>query len=175
LKRPLILLGVLGFVTGLAFLVARPSREPPAATPYVGVRGASRAKASGLGVAVERSGGPSVPLAPGTPVTAGDRLRFTVRAEHARHLLVRLRDGDAATQTISTLFPAADARASAPVQPGETLPARPVVGPGVGKVVVTAIFADHPFSLDEAGQGDTEAIDLVIEKQVATQVEPAAR
>ncbi|HVZ71104.1 MAG TPA: hypothetical protein VHJ20_01910 [Polyangia bacterium] len=151
---------MLAFITGLAFLVARPSREQAAATPYVGERGASRATASGLGVAFTRAG-QTKPLAPGTPLAAGDRLRFTVRAERSRHLLVRLRDGAGAATTI---FPTDDAGASAPVQPGETLPATPIVGAGAGKVVVTAIFADHPFALD-GDHADTEEVDLVMEKE----------
>jgi hypothetical protein len=165
-NRPLILTGILAAIVGLAFLVARPSAEPPAATPYVGARGASRAKASGLGIALRRAG-ETRPLAPGTPVAGGDVLRFTVRAEHARHLLVRLRDGGGAPTTI---FPAAGARASAPVQPGDVLPVAPVVAAGGGKVIVTAIFADHPFALDEVRAADDRArdeeeIDLVIEKE----------
>jgi hypothetical protein len=164
MRRPLILIGALAFIVGLAFLVARPSREPPAATPYLGERGASRVKASGLGVALVRAGQTKA-LAPGTPLAAGDRLRFTVRAEHARHLLVRLRDGGG---PVTTVFPPDDARASAPVQPGDALPAPPVIAAGPGKVVVTAIFADHPFTLEDAERNaanDVETIDLVMEKE----------
>jgi hypothetical protein len=160
MKRALILIGALLFMGGLAVLVARPSADPPAATPYDGVRGASRAKASGLGISLRR-GAEVRPLAPGTPVREGDTLRFVVRAERPRHLLVRLRDGQAAPTTI---FPATGAD-SAPVKPGEALPAAPTLGPGAGKVVVTAIFADHPFTLDGARGSDTEEIDLVMEKE----------
>jgi hypothetical protein len=159
LKRALILVGALAFVVGLAFLVARPSAEPPAATPYTGVRGASRAKASGLGISIRRGAEVSA-LAPGTPVRPGDTLRFVVRAERPRHLMVRLRDG----QVAATIFPAAG-EASAPVTPGEALPAAPTLGPAPGKIVVTAIFADHPFTLEGARGGDTEEIDLVMEKE----------
>jgi hypothetical protein len=164
MKRPLILIGALAFIVGLAFLVARPSREPAATTPYLGERGASRVKASGLGIALVRAG-ETKPLAPGTPLAAGDRLRLTVRAEHARHLLVRMRDaGGAAT----TVFPADDAGASALVQPGAALPAPPAIAAGAGKVIVTAIFADHPFTLEDARKNaanDVETIDLVLEKE----------
>jgi hypothetical protein len=160
--RPLILVAILAAIVGLAFLVARPSAEPPAATPYVGQRGASRAKASGLAVSVRRDGEVDArPLAPGTLVRPGDVLRFAVRAERPRHLLVRLRDGAAPATTV---FPAAGAAASL-VQPGETLPVTPVLAPGAGKVIVTAVFADHPFSLDAAAAADTEEIDLVIQKE----------
>src|SRR5262245_3532571 len=115
--RTLVLIGVLGAIVGLAFLVARPSKEPPAATPYVGVRGASRAKASGLAFTLWRLGEPPRPLAPGTSVRPGDVLRFTVRAEHPRYLIVRLRDGAGSARTV---FPAAGADAAL-VQPGERL------------------------------------------------------
>jgi hypothetical protein len=161
LKRTLILIGALAFMLGLAFLVARPSREPPAATPYDGIRGASRAKSSGLGISVRR--GPDVSaLAPGTPVHAGDVLHFRARVDRPRHLLVRLRDGAAPAGTI---FPTANASASVLVQPGQDLQIAPVLGPGTGKVIVTAIFADHPFTLDGARGADSEQIDLVMEKE----------
>jgi hypothetical protein len=160
-KRALALVAILAAICGLAFLVARPSAEPPAATPYVGERGASRAKASGLAISLRRGAEVDArPLAPGTPVRAGDTLRFSVRAERPRYLLVRLRDGAGAATTV---FPSGDAAAL--VRPGEVLPVTPVLGPGAGKVVVTAVFADHPFSLDVAGGGDTEVIDLVMEKE----------
>jgi hypothetical protein len=162
-KRTLVLVAILAAIVGLAFLVARPSAEPPAATPYVGTRGASRANASGLAVSIRRAGDVDAqPLAPGTPVHGGELLRFRVRAEHARYLLVRLRDGAGAPGTI---FPPAGATGAAElVQPGEALPVAPVLGPGGGKVVVTAVFADHPFTADARG-GDVEEIDLVMEKE----------
>ncbi len=114
----------------------------------------------GLGVSFQR-GLEVRPLAPGTPVRGRDVLRFSVRAESARYLLVRLRDGVAAPTTI---FPAAPAGAAALVQPGEALPVQPTLAPGAGKVVVTAVFADHPFSLEARG-ADAEEIDLVMEKE----------
>ena len=154
-------MAIIAALFGLALLVARPSAEPPAATPYVGKRGASRANASGLGVSLRRAGEVDVrPLAPGTAVRGGDTLRFTVRAEAARYLLVRLRDGEAAPTTI---FPASGDAAR--VQPGEALPVTPVLAPGAGKVVVTAVFADHPFALEGARAADTEVVDLVMEKE----------
>jgi hypothetical protein len=163
MKRALVLTGALLFVAGLAFLVARPSVEPPAATPYDGVRGASRAKASGLGISFLR-GGELRALAPGTPVREGDVLRFAVRAERPRHLLVLLREGQAPAAPI---FPAPGTgeAASGPVEPGQKLPIAPVLGPGTGKVIVTAIFADHPFPLSEARGEGNEEIDLVMEKE----------
>jgi hypothetical protein len=161
-KRLLILAAILVAIGGLAFLVARPSAEPPAATPYMGLRGASRANASGLSVSVRRAGElDAQPLVPGTRVRAGEVLRFRVRAEHSRYLLVRLREGaDAAT----TIFPSGVPGAAALVQPGETLPVARVLGPGAGKVIVTAVFADHPFTVEARG-ADAEEIDLVMEKE----------
>jgi hypothetical protein len=158
-KRALILMAILVGLGGLAVLVARPSAEPPAATPYVGKRGASRAKASGLAVSLRREGEVRA-LAPGTPVRAGDVIRFAVRADGPRYLVVRLRDGAGAAATI---FPSGDAAAA--VQPGEALPAAPTVGPGAGKVVVTAVFAEHPFVLAGAPPEDAEVIDFVMEKE----------
>jgi hypothetical protein len=129
----------------------------------VGERGASRATASGLAVSLRRDGEVDArPLAPGTPVRAGDVLRFRVRAEHARYLLVRLREGD---RPPTTIFPTPGAPAAALVQPGETLPVAPTLGSAPGKVIVTAVFADHAFSIDAARTGDTEEIDLVMEKE----------
>jgi hypothetical protein len=159
-KRAAILIGVLALMAGLAYLVAHPTADPTVVEPYVGERGASRTKASGLAISFAR-GAEVQALAPGTPLRAGDALRFAVRAERARHLMVRLRDGDAPAETI---FPAG-ASASALVQPGEKLPARHVVTPGAGKVVVTAVFADHPFPLDGARGDDVEEIDRVMEKE----------
>jgi hypothetical protein len=102
------------------------------------------------------------PLAPGTAVHAGEVLRFHVRAEHPRYLLVRWRDGAGAATTI---FPAAGGGEAALVQPGEPLPIAPVLGPGAGMVIVTAIFSDHPFSIDHARGGDLEEMDLVMEEE----------
>jgi hypothetical protein len=161
-KRPLILLAILGSMFGLALLVARPSREPPAATPYVGKRGASRATSSGLGVSLRR-GADVQALAPGTPVRAGDVLRFKVRAESPQYLMVRLRDGAGAPVTI---FPAAAAPMAVRVQPGEQLPVEPVVSAGAGKVVVSAVFADAPFAVEGAPPPDAQVIDFVIEKEL---------
>ncbi|HEV3032520.1 MAG TPA: hypothetical protein VG319_12820 [Polyangia bacterium] len=160
MKRAAILAAILAAIGGLAFLVARPGAAPPAATPYVGQRGASLANSVGLGVSFQR-GLEVRPLAPGTPLRGGDVLRFSVRAESPRYLLVRLRDGAAAPATI---FPSPGAGAAALVRPGEALPVQPTLAPGAGKVVVTAVFADHPFSIEARG-ADAEEIDLVMEKE----------
>ena len=160
MRRPIILLGILGGLWGLAVIVGRANTAPPVVAPYVGKRGASRANASGLGVSLRRDGEVQ-PLAPGTSVRAGDALHFTVRAEAPRYLIVRMRDGAA---DATTIFPAGATQAAL-VQPGEALPAAPALAAGAGKVVVTAVFADHPFSLDGARAADTEVVDLVMEKE----------
>jgi hypothetical protein len=160
-KRALILIGALAFILGLALLVVRPAAAPPAALPYARAKGASLATTSGLALSFRRDGEVRA-LEPGTPLRAGDVLRFKVRAERARQLLVRMRDGDAQATTI---FPAGGVKEAALVQPGEGLPLEPVIAPGAGKVVVTAIFSDHAFSLDGPRASDVEEIDVVTEKQ----------
>jgi hypothetical protein len=159
-KRALIFAGAGAFIVGLAFLVARPSADPPAVTPYAGVRGASRAQASGLAISFRR-GGEVRAMEPGTPLRRGDVLRFKVRAERPRYLLVRLRDGGEVARTV---FPAAGGAGAVQVQPGEALPITVALGPSPGKVVVTAIFADHAFLLSDARGAGTEEIDVVTEK-----------
>ena len=72
--------------------MARPHVPDPATEPYVGVRGASRAKAAGLEVHFKR-GGVEAGVEPATVLHAGDSLRFVVRGERARYVEVRLRDG----------------------------------------------------------------------------------
>ena len=161
MKRALVLIGILAALVGLAFLVARPHVPDPATEPYVGVRGASRAKATGLEVHYDRAGAVDAPLRPATVLQAGDRLRFVMRGERARHVEVRLRDGDAAPATV---FPAGGGETPL-VQPRETLPIRPVLGAGGAKVVVTALFSDRPRPIGAAPDGDTEVVTLAIAKQ----------
>jgi hypothetical protein len=155
-----LLVAILAILGGLAMLVGRANTAGPVVSPYVGQKGASRANRSGLGVSLRRDADVR-PLAPGTPVRAGDALHFTVRAEGPRYLIVRMRDGAAEATTI---FPAGATQAAL-VQPGETLPVSSTMAPGTGKVVVTAVFADHTFTLDGARGDDTEVIDLVMEKE----------
>jgi hypothetical protein len=160
-KRALILIGALAFILGLAMLIVRPSAPPPATQPYARAKGASLVTTSGLALSFRRDGEVHA-LEPGTPLHAGDVLRFKVRAERARQLVVRMRDGDAAATTV---FPAGGAKDAVLVQPGDVLPFEPVIAPGAGKVVVTAIFSDHAFSLDGPRASDVEEIDVVTEKQ----------
>jgi hypothetical protein len=159
-KRALLLVAILGALWGLALIVGRANTAGPVVSPYVGQKGASRAKASGLGVSLRR-GADVRPLEPGTPVRAGDALHFTVRAEGPRYLIVRMRDGAA---DATTIFPAGASQAAL-VQPGEALPVTPTIASGAGKVVVTAVFADHAFALEGARGDDTEVIDFVMEKE----------
>jgi hypothetical protein len=160
MKRAFLLVAILAVLGGLAFIVGRANTDPPVVTPYVGKRGASRGTTSGLGVSLRRDAEVR-PLAPGTPVRAGDALHFTVRAEGPRYLIVRMRDGSA---DATTIFPAGASQAAL-VQPGEALPVTPPITAGAGKVVVTAVFADHAFALDGARGDDTEVIDFVMEKE----------
>jgi len=160
LKRALIFTGIGALLVGLAVLVARPRVPDPASEPYAGVRGASRAKAAGLEVHFRR-GGVEQAVDPRTVLRAGDRLRFVVRGERARHVEVRLRDGDAAPATV---FPSG-AGETAPVQPRETLPVRPTLVAGGAKVIVTALFSDRARPIGAAPDDDTEVVTLAIAKE----------
>ena len=162
MKRALILTAILGGLVGLAFLVARPHVPEPASEPYVGVRGASRAKAAGLGVHFKRGGDTERAVDPRTVLRAGDVLRFVVRGERPRQLEVRMRDGDAAPATI---FPAGDAPRTVEVRPGETLPARPTLAAGGAKLIVTALFSDRPRAVGAPPDDDTEVVTLAIAKE----------
>ena len=160
MKRALVFTGIGALLVGLAFLVARPRVPDPASEPYAGVRGASRAKAAGLEVHFRR-GGVEDAVDPRTVLRAGDSLRFVVRGERARHVEVRLRDGDAAPATV---FPAG-AGETVLVQPRETLPVRPTLAVGGAKVIVTALFSDRARPVGAAADDDTEVVTLAIAKE----------
>jgi hypothetical protein len=162
LKRALILAAILAALVGLAFLVARPHvpdpvREP---SPYLGVRGASRAKAAGLEVHFKR-GGVEAGVDPATVLHEGDSLRFVVRGERARYVEVRLRDGATAPATV---FPA-EVPQTVLVQPRETLPIRSVLGAGGVRVVVTALFSDRARPVGADADPDTEVVTMAIAKE----------
>jgi hypothetical protein len=160
LKRALILTAILAALVGLAFLVARPHVPDPATEPYAGVRGASRAKAAGLEVHFKRDG-VEAGVEPATVLHAGDTLRFVVRGERARHVEVRLRDGDGAAVIV---FPAG-AGETPLVQPREALPIRPVVAAGGARVVVTALFSDRARAVGADADADTEVVTMAIAKE----------
>jgi hypothetical protein len=152
------LIGALGLLVGLAFLVARPKVPDAATNPYVGVRGASRARAAGIVIAYER-GGIVHTVEPGTVLRVGDRLHFTVTGERPRHVELRLRDGDAP----AVIYPAAGTTAL--VAPKQALPFAPDVVAGGGRVVVTALFSDEPRAIGAPPDPETEAITVAIAKE----------
>jgi hypothetical protein len=160
-RRAFILLGAIAFLVGLAFLVARPSVPDPATTPYLGVRGGSRAKAAGLKV-LYRRGATEKPVEPATSLAGGDLLRFVFKGEAPRYLELRVRDGSGPVETV---FPPAGGGAAARVSPGDAVPAIFTVGPGPGRVLVTALFSDGPRPLGAAPDGDTETVSLSLLKE----------
>jgi hypothetical protein len=161
LKRALIFTGIGALLVGLAFLVGRPRVPDRASEPYVGVRGASRAKAAGLELHFNRSG-IEHGVEPATVLRAGDSLRFVVRGERARYVELRLRDGGADPATV---FPAAGVAETALVQPRETLPVRPALGAGGAKVIVTALFSDRARPVGAPADDETEVVTLAIAKE----------
>ena len=90
-RRPLILIGALALLTGLAFLVARPSVPDPTTNPYAGKRGGSLDKSAGLLIRYRR-GDEVRSVEPQTVLRAGDVLDFKVRGEESSYLEVRRRD-----------------------------------------------------------------------------------
>jgi hypothetical protein len=162
MKRALILVAILGALTGLAFLVARPRVPDPSSEPYVGVRGASRTKSAGLGIHFRRGADTEHPVDPRTVLHAGDTLRFVVRGERPRHLEVRMRDGDAVPATI---FPTDGAPLTVEVRPGQTLSVQPTLANGGTKVLVTALFSDRPRTVGAPPDDETEVVTLAIPKE----------
>jgi hypothetical protein len=158
--RPLLLVGIILGVWGMAVLVARPHGDDPAAHPYVGGRGASRLQASGLAVYVGE-GGMSRPLQPGAPVHARETLHFMVRAEKPRYLVVRYRDGAGQERQV---FPAAGAQAGL-VQPGHALPVAVSVDPDGRRAFIVALWADHPFPVDGPPDADVEPLLIELPKE----------
>jgi hypothetical protein len=160
LKRALVFTGIGALLVGLAFLVGRPRVPDRASEPYVGVRGASRAKTAGLELHFSRSG-IEHPVEPATVLRAGDSLRIVVRGERARHVELRLRDGGAEPMTV---FPVGAAE-TALVQPRDTLPVRPTVGAGGARVIVTALFSDRARPIGAPADDDTEVVTVAIAKE----------
>ena len=160
-RRALGLIGILAAVYGLAVLVARPHVPDPVTNPYSGKRGASLAKSAGIEMRYRR-GEEERAVEPQTILRAGDRLRLTVKGEGPHYVEVRMRDG---AMPPATIFPAEGAATSVQVSPGETLPVMPVLGPARGKLVVTALFSDHPRPVGAPAEPDTQAITAVITKE----------
>jgi len=160
LRRALAFIGAGGLLVGLAFFVARPRVPDPATNPYAGVRGGSRAKAAGLGIRYLRDGVDRT-VQPSTALRAGDRLRLEVRGERPRYLEVRMRDGDAPPAVV---FPAGG-RDTVLVQPKEVLPVTPIVAPGGGRLIVTALFSDRPRGVGAPADPDTETVTVTVAKE----------
>ncbi len=160
-RRALALVGILAAIYGLAVLVARPHVPDPVTNPYAGKRGGSLSKSAGIEMRYRR-GEVEAAVEPQTILRAGDRLRLKVKGEGPHYLEVRMRDGAAPPVTI---FPAAGAATTAQVSPGETLPVMPVLGPGHGKLVVTALFSDHARPVGAPAEPDTQAITAIIAKE----------
>ncbi len=158
--RALVLVAVVAGSYGLALLVARPRVPDPATNPYSGKRGASLAKSAGLLIRYRR-GDEVRAVDPQTLLRAGDVLEFKVRADGPTHLEVRFRDGASPPQTV---FPAGGG-AAPQVNAGDTLPVTPAIGPGPGKVIVTAIFSDGPRAVGTPVAPDNRAITAVLSKQ----------
>jgi hypothetical protein len=83
---------------------------------------------------------------------------------------VRLRAAGGAEA--ATIFPPAPARQAALVRPGEALPVTPTIGPAAAPaagraqvVVVSALFADRPFSVGAAPAPDTEVVSVALDQQ----------
>jgi hypothetical protein len=161
LRRALGLIGILAAIYGLAVLVARPHVPDPVTNPYTGKQGGSLSKSAGIEMRFRR-GDEERAVEPQTILRAGDRLRITVKGEGPHYVEVRMRDGAAAPATI---FPTAGAATTVVVSPGETLPVMPVLGPGAGKLVVTALFTDHPRPVGAPAEPDTQAITAVVSKE----------
>jgi hypothetical protein len=145
-------------LVAVSFVVGRARVGSGEDAPYVGPRGGERGKEAGLAIFFRRAG-EERPLQPGTPLAAGDVLRFAVRGERPRYLVVRLRDAGGAAATV---FPSGGTAAR--VAPGDTLPVAPVIGPGGGKVVVTALFSDRMFPVEAPPGPDDEVVNVVVPK-----------
>lgn len=159
LRRPLWLVGILGAMIGLAFLVARPRADhDPAAVAYA-ERGVARSRAPGLQIFYSRGAEVGV-LAPGVPLRGGDALRFVVRCDQPRYLILR---GQGGGDRERLLFPA-DGRAAL-VHSGETLPATLVLAGAPGDAAVTALFGLHPFGNDDPIGGEVEAVRIALRKE----------
>jgi hypothetical protein len=160
--------GLLG-VCALALVVARPRAPSRAETPYAGLRGASRVKASGIQIYVRRDDGIHA-LDPQATVHKGDRLVFRVRVEHPRFLELRARQTAPAPPASGPLvppdlriFPPPPAASAALVTTGEYLTAELPVATSAGAIALVGRFADHAFPLDVPPGPEIEVVPVRIE------------
>jgi DNA-directed RNA polymerase specialized sigma24 family protein len=160
--------GLLG-VCALALLVARPRAPSRAETPYAGVRGASRVKASGIQIYVRRDDGIHA-LDPQATVRKGDRLVFRVRVEHPRFLELRARQTRPTPPASGRLvppdlriFPPPPAASAALVTTGEYLTAELPVATSAGAIALVGRFADQSFPLDVPPGPEIEVVPMRIE------------
>jgi len=156
-----VFVGAGALLVALAFVVGRANVRGPGGAPYVGVRGASRAKAAGLEILYVRGAEQKV-VEPSTVLRAGDRLRFRVRGERSRYVEVRLRDGAADPMVV---FPAFAGVGSGPIAPKEVLPIAHELTANTGRVIVTALFSDHPRTPGAPPDADTDVVTLTIAKE----------
>ena len=152
--RPLVLVGIIALLAGIAVLVARPRPDPPAVAPYAGPRGASLVKAAGL-VPYWRRELETRPLVPGTKLRAGDVVQFKVRTDRPRFLEVRDRD--------RVLFPSGPTAQE--VKSGEALPVTLTLDGSPRKEVITALFGDYPFPVGAPPAADLLPVTIEIEKE----------
>ena len=144
-----------------------PGRAPARArsarpSPTSGVRGASRAKAAGLEVhfSARRRSSSARRARDGAARGRQLALRRARRARAPRRGAAarrRRRAGDGVPGGRD-----GDARWS---QPRETLPVRPTLVAGGGKVIVTALFSDRARAIGAAADDETEVVTLAIAKE----------
>jgi DNA-directed RNA polymerase specialized sigma24 family protein len=168
-RQAVIVTAALLGVCALALVVARPRAPSRAETPYAGLRGASRVKASGIQIYVRRDDGIHA-LDPQATVRKGDRLVFRVRVEHPRFLELRARQSVPAPSPSGPLvppdrriFPPPPAASAALVTTGEYLTAELPVVTSAGGITVVGRFADHAFPLDVAPGPEIEVVPVRIE------------
>jgi hypothetical protein len=158
-RRALVFAGAIALLVGLAFIVARPSVPDVATNPYEGVRGASRAKATGIAISVRR-GDEVLAVEPGVTVRAGDRMVFRMRGEKARYLELRVRDGNGPEVTLAPIM----GDMAAPISPGTWL--QPIdLTNAPGRVQVSAVFSDQPRRVGTPPDADTEEMNVSIAKE----------
>lgn len=169
-RQAVIVTAALLGVCALALVVARPRAPSRTDTPYAGVRGASRTKASGIQIYVRRDDGIHA-LDPQATVQKGDQLVFRVQVERPRFLELRARrrlaaapaGGGAPVPEDVRVFPAAPTTTAALVTNGEYLAVELPVAVSAGGITVVGRFADHAFPLDAAAGPEIEVVPIRID------------